>query len=148
MQKFEKISYIDCKIEDLFDFHLDVNNLKKITPSDTKVELLSKDFIPEEGKVLKIKTKKSFITTIWEVKIDKLDRPNILVDIAVKSPFSYWKHSHVFIKKDGHCQLIDEVIFELPLGIIGGIFNFIVINQLQEMFDFRHKITKSILENN
>lgn len=146
MQKFEKISYINCKLDDLFDFHLDVNNLKKITPRDTKVELLTKEFKPDVGKILTIKTTKSFISTIWEVRIDKLDKPNILVDVAIKSPFNLWKHSHIFKQKDNYCELKDEVIFKLPFGFLGGLFNFIVIKQLEEMFDFRHSMTKKILE--
>ena len=70
MKKFEKISTINCKIEELFQFHTDMRNLVNITPPDTKVTLINKDFVPHEGGVLKIKTVKNFIPTTWEVKID------------------------------------------------------------------------------
>ncbi|WP_262363676.1 hypothetical protein [Aliarcobacter cryaerophilus] len=40
MEIFEKITLIDCTAKDLFDFHLDTNNIKLITPKHTKVELL------------------------------------------------------------------------------------------------------------
>lgn len=146
MEKFEKISLIKCDIEDLFDFHLDVNNLKNITPKDTKVELLSKDFVPVEGKVLRIKTTKYFIPSIWEVRIDKLSRPNILIDIAIKSPFKSWKHSHIFTVKGDKCELKDIVIYELPFGFLGRFFNFLIQKDLSSMFEFRHNITKTILE--
>ena len=93
MRSFEKVSIIkNCTIEQLFDFHLDVSNLKKITPPDTKVELLNKDFTPFEGGILDIKTIKNFIPTTWQVKIEKLQKPNLLVDVALKSPFEYWEH--------------------------------------------------------
>lgn len=145
MKKFEKISTINCKIEDLFEFHTDMRNLENITPPDTKVDLINKDFVPHEGGVLKIKTVKSFIPTTWEVQIAKIQKPNILVDIALKSPFKYWKHSHVFTQKGNICELKDIVEYELPFGKIGDLFDFFIQNELKKMFDYRHKVTKEIL---
>ena len=66
MQTFIKSSYINCDIKSLFDFHLDTNNLTFITPTDTKVELLTKDFKPQIGQILKIKSTKYFIPMNWE----------------------------------------------------------------------------------
>lgn len=146
MKKYEKTSMINCSLEELFDFHLDVNNLKKITPSDTKVTLLNENFIPKQGAILRIKTVKSFIPSNWEVKIEKLQRPNILVDLALKSPFTYWKHSHVFSKKGNICELKDVVEYKLPLGKIGEFFDFLIRKELEKMFSFRHKQTKKLLE--
>lgn len=146
MKSFEKVSLIkNCTVEQLFDFHLDVSNLKKITPPDTKVELLNKEFIPHEGGVLDIKTVKNFIPTTWQVKIEKLEKPNILIDIALKSPFKYWEHSHIFTQKGNVCELKDVVKYELPFGKIGELFNFFIQKELNKMFEFRHKITKEIL---
>ncbi|WP_072680903.1 SRPBCC family protein [Arcobacter sp. LA11] len=146
MKTFEKTSLLKCNIEELFDFHLNVKNLKVITPLDTSVELLNKDFNPHEGGILKIKTIKHFIPTTWEVKIEKLQRPNLLVDIALKSPFKYWEHSHVFTKKGTLCELKDVVKYELPLGKFGELFDFFIQKELKDMFEFRHKITKGLLE--
>ena len=145
MKKFEKISTINCKIEELFQFHTDMRNLVNITPPDTKVTLINKDFVPHEGGVLKIKTVKNFIPTTWEVKIDKIQEPNLLVDIALKSPFKYWKHSHIFTQKGNICELKDIVEYELPFGMIGNLFDFFIQNELKKMFDYRHKVTKEIL---
>ena len=146
MKTFEKTSFINCDIEKLFAFHLDMKNLKAITPLDTKVELLNKDFIPKEGAVLKIRTVKNFIPTTWEVEIAKLQKPNLLLDIALKSPFKYWEHSHVFTKKGSVCELKDIVKYELPFGKVGELFDFFIKKELQNMFDFRHRITKGLLE--
>ncbi len=146
MKTFEKTSLLKCNIEELFDFHLNVKNLKVITPLDTSVELLNKDFTPHEGGILKIKTIKHFIPTTWEVKIEKLQKPNLLVDIALKSPFKYWEHSHIFTKKGTLCELKDVVKYELPFGKFGELFDFFIQKELKDMFEFRHKITKGLLE--
>lgn len=146
MKTFEKISFVNCTIDELFEFHLNMNNLKAITPLDTSVELINKDFIPHEGGVIKIRTVKHFIPTTWEVKIEKLQSPNLLVDIALKSPFKYWEHSHIFTKKGSMCELKDVVNYELPFGKVGELFDFLIKKELKSMFDYRHKITKGLLE--
>lgn len=146
MKTFEKTSFISCDINELFEFHLNMNNLKAITPLDTEVELINKDFVPHEGGVVKIRTVKHFIPTTWEVRIDKLQSPNLLVDVAVKSPFKYWKHSHIFTKKGSMCELKDVVEYKLPFGKIGELFDFLIVKELENMFSFRHKITKGLLE--
>ncbi|MGB6328672.1 MAG: SRPBCC family protein [Halarcobacter sp.] len=146
MKTFEKISFLNCDIDELFEFHLNMNNLKAITPLDTELELINKDFIPHEGGIVKIKTVKYFIPTRWDVKIDKLQRPNLLVDIAVKSPFKYWEHSHIFTKKGSMCELKDVVNYELPFGKVGELLDFFIRKELNTMFEYRHRITKGLLE--
>ncbi len=147
MQTFIKSSYINCDTKSLFDFHLDTNNLTKITPTNIKVELLTKNFKPVVSQVLKIKSTKYFIPVMWEVKIEKIEEPNLLVDIALKSPFKFWEHKHIFINHGNFSELKDVIIFKMPFGILGDLLSFFVKKDLQNMFDYRHKITKNILEN-
>ncbi|MDZ7818659.1 MAG: hypothetical protein U5K55_08580 [Aliarcobacter sp.] len=146
MQTFIKSSYINCDVKSLFDFHLDTNNLTKITPTDTKVELLTKDFKPVASQILKIKSTKYFIPMYWEVKIEKIDNPNLLVDLALKSPFAFWEHKHIFIKHGNMSELKDVITFKMPFGFLGTLLENFVLNDLRKMFDFRHKVTKEILE--
>jgi ligand-binding SRPBCC domain-containing protein len=146
MQVYEKSTFIRCDIEKLFDFHLNTENIKKITPPNIAVELLTPHIIPSEGKILKIKSTKNYIPINWEVKIDKLEKPHKLIDIAVKSPFKYWEHQHLFIQYEEFCELRDIVKFDMPFGILGDLFEPFVYGDLIEMFDYRHKVTKEILE--
>ena len=146
MKTIIKSTFIKCTQEELFDFHMDSNNITKITPPNTKVELLNDDGQTYEKKIVKIKTTKFFIPTYWEVKIEKLQKPNILVDIAVKSPFKYWKHQHIFTKKGSICELKDIVEYELPFGIFGKIVAPFIELDIKNMFDYRHKQTKKIIE--
>jgi len=146
MKRFEKTSLISCSVNELFDFHLDSNNIKKITPKDTKVELLNKDFVPSEGEILEIKTTKFFIPTFWAVEISLIKKPTMLVDTAVSSPFDFWRHSHIFTQKGNLCELKDVIEFKLPFGVIGNLFSGFIVKQLESMFTYRHKQTKMILE--
>lgn len=147
MQLYEKKSLIKCSTEALYAFHLDVKNLQKITPKDVKVKLLNVDFVPKEGEVLRLKTLKNFIPMLWEVRIEKMQEPNLLVDVALRSPFAFWKHSHIFSQVDENtCELKDIVEYSLPFGFFGKVFHYFVEHELQKMFMLRHTKTKDILE--
>jgi len=146
MEIIIKKTLIKCTQEELFNFHLDSNNITKITPKNTKVELLSDDTQTYEGKIVKIKTVKFFIPTYWEVKIEKLEKPNILIDIALKSPFKYWKHQHVFTNQGDFCELKDIIEYKLPFGVFGKLVNPFLRNDITSMFEYRHEQTKKILE--
>ena len=146
MNQIIQTSLINCNLEELFEFHLDSQNITKITPSNTKVELLSEDTPAFEGKIVKLQTTRMFISIIWEVRIEKLEKPNILVDLAIKSPFNYWKHQHVFTQKGNQCELKDIIEFELPFGVLGKIVEPFLLNDIKKMFEYRHSMTKKILE--
>ena len=141
-----KKSIINCSAEELFDFHTDSANIKAITPPNTKVELLNQDSTTYEGKVLSLKTTRLFIPTYWDVKIQKLERPNILIDIALRSPLKYWRHQHIFTQKNNGCELCDIIEYELPLGILGKLVAPLFERDINQMFEYRHKKTKQILE--
>lgn len=146
MKQIIQTSLINCTLEDLFDFHLDSQNITKITPSNTKVQLLSEDTPAFEGKIVKLKTTRMFIPIFWEVEIKTLEKPNILIDIAIKSPFKYWKHQHIFTQKGNQCELKDIIEFTLPFGFFGKMIEPFLSYDIKNMFEYRHEKTKEILE--
>lgn len=146
MKTIIQTSMIKCTLEELFEFHLDSANISKITPKNIKIEILNDDTKTYEGKVVKIKSVKFFIPTYWEVKIEKLYKPHILIDKALKSPFKYWRHQHIFTQKDNMCELKDIVEYELPFGILGKIVEPFIERDIKNMFLYRHIRTKQLLE--
>lgn len=146
MKKIVKTTNINTTVDKLFDFHTDSNNITKITPNSVEVEILNSDTQTYEGKVVKLKTTKFFIPTYWEVKIEKLQFPDILVDVAIKSPFKYWKHQHIFTKTKNGCELKDIIEYELPFGIFGKIVEPFIEYDIRNMFEYRHTKTKELLE--
>ena len=139
-------SLIQCTQEQLFDFHTDSANIKAITPPNTKVELLNEDTSTYEGKVVRLKTTRLTIPTYWDVEIQKLERPHILIDLALRSPLKYWRHQHIFTQKDEGCELCDIIEYELPFGILGRLIAPLFERDVKQMFAYRHQRTKEILE--
>jgi ligand-binding SRPBCC domain-containing protein len=146
METFTQTSFINCTLEELFDFHLDTNNIKLITPSHTKVELIDYEETTFERKIIKLKTTRAWVPIDWIVKIEKYEYPNLMVDVALKSPFVFWEHQHIFTKKGSMCELKDVIKYKLPFGILGKLIAPFIKKDIANMFDYRHKQTKQILE--
>ena len=146
MNTITKTTFINCSLNELFSFHMNINNIKKITPSNIKVELLDYDTKKYECKIINIRTTKYFISTHWKIRIDAMERPNILVDVAVQSPFKSWKHQHIFTQKGSVCELKDVIEYEIGYGLLGKIIAPFLKHEITSMFDYRHKETKNILE--
>ncbi len=146
MKTIIKKTLINCTQEELFEFHMDSNNITKITPPNIKVELLTRELDTYEGKIVKIKTTKFFLPTYWEVQIEKLHAPDTLIDIALKSPFKFWRHQHLFIQTENGCELKDIIEYELPFGFIGKLFDHYIEKDIKDMFEYRHTQTKLLLE--
>lgn len=145
--KVEKRSVINCCVQSLFDFHCDENNLSRITPPSIKMTMSNMRLTDKGQKVIDMKIKRWFITTHWQIKIIKMQEPHIMIDMALKSPFSSWEHHHIF-NDLGHnqCELYDCIEYHLPLGFLGQIASFIIRYDIGCMLDYRHKKTKAYLE--
>ena len=77
----------------------------------------------------------------------------LYVDEMLTGPFKKWKHLHKFYGADNNnnqkqTQVIDEIHFELPYGIIGKLFDGYVYKRLEKLFYNRKLATIRALENN
>jgi ligand-binding SRPBCC domain-containing protein len=140
---------IAAPIEVVFAFHLKPENLKRITPPNVKVvKLLLPDRI-ETGSLIQIHTRlHGWLPARWMVEIVELKPPHRLVDVARRSPFTFWRHTHEFRPVAGGTEMIDTVEYQLPLGWFGRKLAepWLVRPQLEAMFRYRHECTQALLE--
>ena len=147
MRYFEKQLIVECSIERLYGFHTDLRNLLKLTPDGTSVSLLDTLVEPKEGSEFRLRVVKNFLPMVWRIKIQTMQKPHLLVDVALRSPFSFWRHTHRFESLgDGRSLLTDSVEYRLPFGLFGRVFDFLVQYELNKLFTHRHSVTKEILE--
>jgi len=148
MYIYQRKTLINTTPKELFNFHMDFKNVKVITPKDIKVEILEKPDNLKEGEIIKVKSTKMFISQLWEVKVTKIIENKEIIDVAIKSPFSFWKHRHIFKKTIEGTELIDEIEFELPFGLLNKIGEPIFAKLiLEDMFSKRQYLTKKYFEN-
>lgn len=136
-------------INKVWEFYTDINHLKIITPKEINLQVINatdQKFsqgteIWIEGKILISKR------SAWHSAITFL-KPYEYVDEMLGGPFKKWSHLHKFRDLDHgqKTEVVDQVDFELPYGILGKLFEGYAYNQLRKIFDHRKIATIKNLE--
>ncbi|MBD3374205.1 hypothetical protein GF406_04150 [candidate division KSB1 bacterium] len=146
MQDFKYQSVIPARVMDVFSFHHDLNNLKKISKG-VQIDVLSVEGNMKKGTIITLLIKKWFLKTIWQLEIIDHQPNQSFSDLQTKGPFRYWKHTHIFQKEGEQTLLIDRVEYQL------GFFPFLWPAEkwlmkwiFMHMFKKRHELTRQIFQ--
>ena len=148
MTIIEKSIAIQAPIEAVFDFHTDTKNLGLISPPWMKTKLI-RESGEGLGKIIEMQViQYNVFPSHWLVRIEEYDRPVRLTDLVLSGPMKYFRHSRTFSQPCASLtEIKDHLEYEVPFGIIGKIADKISIRKMMEqMFEYRHKMTKEILE--
>ena len=133
----------------VFAFHLDPRNAARISPRGTKVVSVEAPEQVRQGDEVRLAVRQfpSPFIQRWRVRIERVDEPFAVVDVALAGPFSEWRHEHLFaVAGEGRTLLTDHVTYGLPLGALGTIADRLVIRRvLLWTFRARQARTRSIL---
>lgn len=150
MRTFRQSFIIKSPIEKVWHFYTDVKHLETITPKEIELKVISTTHqnivqgqeIWVSGKIFK----KIRRRMKWHSKITFL-KANEYIDEMLSGPFKKWRHLHRFGSIEGNqTEIIDEVDFELPYGILGKVFEGYAYKKLQNIFEYRKKATVKALE--
>ena len=87
---------------------------------------------------------------IWQTltsKITEFDRPNLFADEMVSGAFKSFRHEHHFTTSGDHTIMKDVFEFESPLGILGRIFNKLILTRyMTKLLEERNRVIKEIAE--
>lgn len=146
---FEKSVIINCSLRELFEFHTDVDNLIHLSKfRGMRVKLLKANLPIAKGSELLLKiTDFGIYRTKWHLRVTSFTQPDSFSDEMIKGPFKTWKHTHKFEETGTACKMTDIIEYEMPFGFLGDIFQKLFFKRmLNDLFDFRHKLTKKFLE--
>lgn len=83
-----------------------------------------------------------------ESKITAMSFYDSFTDEMIRGTFKSFKHSHIFSEENGRTIMTDEVYYEIPLGILGSIFNRLVLKKyLIRLLQKRNAFIKASAEN-
>ncbi len=68
------------------------------------------------------------------VKISKIDPPSFFEDIMLKGAFKSMRHEHHFKKINDNTKMTDIFIYEVPFGILGVLFDKIILKKYMTNF--------------
>jgi uncharacterized protein len=140
---------IDAPQAAVWAFYDSLDNLTKLSPPGTRVWLQNPPEKIEQGSrfILWVSQPPIFVPLPWESVISEREAPHRFVDIQprFRGPFWFWEHTHTFEKiGENKTRLIDSIVYEVPLGVIGGILNRLFIQKsIENAFAYRHEKTKA-----
>jgi ligand-binding SRPBCC domain-containing protein len=136
-------------VEKVWEFYTDIEHLNLITPKEARLKVLDstgKRFI--QGTQFWIQGRILLFPVEWHSVIKSIT-PYEYVDEMLSGPFKRWVHLHKFHYdvELNRTQVVDEVEFELPYGILDRLLDGFATYELKKVFEYRKKTTVEILEN-
>lgn len=102
----------------------------------------------EQGEFVEWKATHLFVRQRLSSRITKMERPYYFVDVMVKGAFKSFSHKHKFIKhRASEVIMIDDFRYEVPLGILGRLANFLFLKSyMEKLLESRSRQLKNALE--
>lgn len=148
MPKIELLTEINAPIEKVFDLARSIDLHIESTKQTGEQAIAGRTSgLIEPGETVTWRAKHFGIWQTLTSKITDFDRPNFFADEMVKGAFKSFRHEHHFIRVDDHTIMKDVFVFESPLGILGRVFNWLVLtNYMIKLLKDRNKVIKEVVE--
>ena len=140
MSVFEAQTELLCTPETAFDFLIQPENIRRISPS---AMMLVFDAAPErvfQGAVFKFRVQAYGVVREISHRISEFDSPRRFVEEQVEGPMTAWSHEHLFEPTANGVIIVDRITFLPPGGMLGLLINDHKIrDSLEAGFDHRHQ---------
>ncbi len=145
---FRKRSRIEAPAEELFNWHGRPGAFERLTPPWDQVEIVERvGGMDDGGRIVLRLPVAGPISVRWVAEHADYVEGESFRDVQSQGPFQHWSHTHSFQSDGaGASYLEDEIEYELPLGMAGDLIaGRAVEGRLQEMFSYRHRLTRQDL---
>ena len=140
---FEKSTILKASCESVFAFHQSPRNISRIAPSSLRVNEVVCDDTAVTGGIFRIRASQFGIPIHWVGQWERVEKPSLLVDTSLASPFVVWRHSHIFEPHPEGCRMTDRVEHRLKGGFLGALVSrWILPVFFMAMFHGRHVATR------
>lgn len=93
------------------------------------------------GAVVEYQIRLSRVPLRWKALIERFEPDECFVDVQLKGPYRYWRHSHLFEEIEGGTRTRDVVEYELGFGPFGTMAHALFVRrQLDGIFAHRTKV--------
>jgi ligand-binding SRPBCC domain-containing protein len=145
--QFVKASVIRASAKTVFAFHEAPDAFARLQPPWQTSEIIQPPSSLAVGTIVILRTK---IGPFWQtIEAEHVAyEPGVMfADKMNRGPFASWLHRHtVTARGPDECELVDDIEYELPFGVVGRLGAGIARRQLDKLFAFRHETTRQACE--
>ena len=125
--------------EEVFSFFSRAENLEELTPGWLHFKILNIKPQPvQKGTIINYKLRLKGLPVRWCTEILEWNPPHGFVDFQQSGPYKLWHHTHRFIEEGKCTRIVDEVLYDLPFGLIGRIAHWLMVRRdVEKIFTFR-----------
>jgi ligand-binding SRPBCC domain-containing protein len=136
--------------EQVFLFFSRPENLARITPPDMGFAILTPlPIVMKPGALIDYTIRLMGISLRWTTLITTYEPPGCFIDEQIRGPYSFWHHRHYFNETEGGTEIVDEVHYLLPGGLLGPLAHALFVRrQLDRIFDHRAKVITQEMSGN
>ena len=134
--------------EKVFEPFARAENLQAITPPWLHFRIVSALPIEmKEGALIEYRLRFHGVPVRWRTEIVVWEPPFRFVDLALRSPFALWHHTHEFEEVEGGTLAQDRVRYRVGFGPMGEVAHSLLVRRdLERIFDFRRKAVLDLVE--
>lgn len=153
----KRTQILPLTLEEAWNFFSSPANLEKITPKHMGFRILYKSGGDKmyPGQLIRYKVNGvPFLPMHWVTEITHVQEPHYFVDEQRFGPYALWHHQHRFKEVENGVEMVDEVNYAIPLGVLGRLANLLFVGrEVNAIFNHRSKTletyfsTKSALNN-
>lgn len=144
MPAFTLSSPVPATPEELFRFHENPHNLRRISPPGLRILEIQAAAAAKPGGEFTVRVRQGPLTLRWKGRWETVAAPGLLVDAGLECPFALWRHHHIFAPHPDGALLTDRVEFRLPWNLGGPLADFVCrLVILPRMFAARHAATRA-----
>ncbi|MCO4754422.1 MAG: DUF1731 domain-containing protein, partial [Bacteriovoracaceae bacterium] len=137
--RLRKSMFLPSPIEHVYDFFARPANLKKVAPSNLKLELIkSSDERLTKNSSFTFKMIKFGVPVRISSKVCDIAENEFFKDVQTSGPFQSWLHSHLFYEVEGGTIVVDDLKYRLPFGLLGDLASSKANKDVEDMF--RHRM--------
>ncbi len=101
----------------------------------------------ELGETVTWRARHFFIWQNLTTKITAFNSPYFFADEMVSGAFKSFRHEHYFFEADGGTLMRDVFVFESPLGVLGRVFNALILTKyMTNLLIRRNEVIKQVAE--
>jgi ligand-binding SRPBCC domain-containing protein len=136
LQRLVREQALDLDIEAVFGFFADAHNLEWLTPTWLRFQVLSPAPLTlREGSIIDYRLRLHGLPVRWRSEIEDWRPPRRFVDLQVRGPYRFWRHTHTFERLGRGTLVRDEVEYAVPGGRV--VERWLVRPDLERIFDYR-----------